>query len=206
MAALPETAVFYAVLIAPGFIAVMTAISLAAIEQDTSRFVLLVWSLVTSILIDTVAIGVYQVLVEPITSVAMLGTILITPQVRVGYVLAICAAAVLVGVGYAKLILWGLPAKGRALLQSRDDVTYNRTQPWPDFLEDAATVRVKTTDGELFAGDVVEWSRAGRPRQLRLSTVDRMNKETGQYDPVGLDDMLFFEENIERITLWDRDD
>jgi len=46
----------------------MTAVSLAAIEDDIKQFVLLVWSLVSSLLIDALFIGAYQIFVEPITS------------------------------------------------------------------------------------------------------------------------------------------
>lgn len=206
MAPLSSTAIFYAVLIAPGFIAVMTAISLAAIENDVSRFILLVWSLVSSLLIDTLFIVGYQVLVDPVTSIGMLGTALFTPAFRLWFVVALLGSSVLVGVIYARLILWDLPGKGRNLLQWGDDVTYNPTQPWPDFMEDAATVIVKTDDDQLYRGNVVEWSRAGRPRQLRLSQPEVRHEATDGFELVGVSDMLLFEDDIQRVELWERDD
>jgi hypothetical protein len=205
MATPSGTAVFYAVFIAPGFIAVMTAISLAAIENDIPQFVLLIWSLVSSLLIDTVFLGVYQLVNGPIESVSGLTGVLFEPYFRVGYILAILVFSVVIGVMYAGAILLDVPGFGRRLLQYPKDVTYNPRQPWPDFMQDAKTIRIKTSDDELYAGEVAEWSRAGRPRQVRISAPDQYNKHTHNFEPIGLDDMLFLEEDIDRIVIWERD-
>jgi len=109
MASLPGNAIFYAVLIAPGFVAVMTAVSLAAIEDDIKQFVLLVWSLVSSLLIDALFIGAYQIFVEPITSFSQFQGILFDPAFRIGNILVIFAVSLFVGVLYAAAILIDLP-------------------------------------------------------------------------------------------------
>ena len=86
MAPFDGNLIFYAVLIAPGFIAVMTAISLAAVEHEYSSFVLLVWSLVLSLIIDTGFVTAYQVLNGEITSFDQLAGLLFQPYFRVDYI------------------------------------------------------------------------------------------------------------------------
>jgi hypothetical protein len=131
--------------------------------------------------------------------------ILFEPYFRADYILLIFLLSVVVGVVYAAAILLDVPGEGRQLLQSRKDITYNPRQPWPDFMRDAKTVRIKTSDDELYAGEVAEWSRAGRPRQVRISSPDQYNKHTHDYEPVGLDDMLFLEDDLARIVIWEQD-
>jgi chromate transport protein ChrA len=198
-------AVFYAVFIAPGFIAVMTAVSLAAIESDISQFVLLIWSLVSSLLIDTVFLAVYQWVSGPVESASEITGVLFETYFRADYILAILVLSVVVGIGYAAAILLDVPGRGRGLLQYPKEVTYNPRQPWPDFMRDAKTIRIKTSDDELYAGEVVEWSRAGRSRQIRVSSPDQYNKYTHEFEPIELDDMLFLEDDIDRIVIWERD-
>ena len=130
MASLPGNAIFYAVLIAPGFVAVMTVVSLAAIEDDIKQFVLPVWSLVSSLLIDALFIGAYQIFVEPITSFSQFQGILFDPAFRIGYILVIFAVSLFVGVLYAAAILIDLPGILRGIIQAKMQVSHSRSQPW----------------------------------------------------------------------------
>lgn len=197
----PGSAIFYAVLIAPGFVAVMTAISLAAIEDDIKQFVFLVWSLVSSLLIDTLFIGVYQLLVEPITSFAQFQSILFDPAFRVGYILLIFVTSLFVGVLYAAAILIDLPGILRNVLQAKMQLSYSRRQPWEEYLKHADQVMVKTGDDQLYIGDVIGWSRAGREKELRISDPYRYNENTKEFEPVGGLEQLFWDDDIQRITL-----
>jgi len=205
MASLPGSAIFYAVLIAPGFVAVMTAVSLAAIEDDIKQFVLLIWSLVSSLLIDSLFIGVYQQFVEPITSFAQFQSILFAPAFRIDYILIIFVVSLFVGVLYAAAILIDLPGILRGILQSKMQISYSRRQPWEDYLKHADQVMIKTSDGQLYTGDVSGWSRADRNRELRISDPHRYNENNKEFEPVGGPEQLFLDADIQRVTVLKKD-
>lgn len=201
MASPPGSAIFYAVLIAPGFVAVMTAISLAAIEDDIKQFVLLIWSLVSSLLIDTLFIVVYQLLVEPIISFAQFQSILFDPAFRIDYILLIFGTSLFVGVLYAAAILIDLSGILRDILQAKMQISYSRRQPWEEYLKHADQVMVKTSDDQTYIGDVIGWSRAGRQKELRISDPQRYNKNIENFEPVGGPEQFFRDDNIQRITM-----
>jgi hypothetical protein len=201
MASLPGNAIFYAVLIAPGFVAVMTAVSLAAIEDDIKQFVLLVWSLVSSLLIDALFIGAYQIFVEPITSFSQFQGILFDPAFRIGYILVIFAVSLFVGVMYAAAILIDLPGILRGIIQAKMQVSYSRRQPWENYLKHADQVMVKTSDDQLYIGDVSGWSRANRQKELRITDPHRYNEKEQEFEPVGGPEQLFLNDDIQRITV-----
>ena len=201
MASLPGNAIFYAVLIAPGFVAVMTAVSLAAIEDDLKQFVLLVWSLVSSLLIDALFIGAYQIFVEPITSYSQFQGILFDPAFRIGYILVIFAVSLFVGVLYASAILIDLPGILRGIIQAKMQVSYSRRQPWEDYLKHADQVMVKTSDDQLYIGDVSGWSRVNRQKELRITDPHRYNEKEQEFEPVGGPEQLFLNDDIQRITV-----
>jgi chromate transport protein ChrA len=201
MASPPGSAIFYAVLIAPGFVAVMTAISLAAIEDDIKQFVLLIWSLVSSLLIDTLFIAVYQLLMEPITSSVQFQSILFDPAFRTDYILLIFGTSLFVGILYAAAILVDLPGILRDILQAKMQISYSRRQPWEEFLKHANQVMVKTSDNQTYIGNVIGWSRAGQEKELRVSDPKRYNKDIKDFEPVGGPEQFFRDDNIERITV-----
>lgn len=201
MATFGGNIIFYAVLIAPGFIAVMTAISLAAIEHDYSSFVLLVWSLVLSLIIDTGFLTVYQSLNSEITSFDQLTGLLFEPYFRVDYIGLILLFSILLGIVGAIGILVDIPGRLRRLLQALAYIKYNPRQPWANFMQDTGSVRIKTTDDQLFAGEVIEWSRAGREKEVRIADPYRYNEDIHEYEPVGREDMLFLEKDIDRLLM-----
>ncbi|WP_336331190.1 DUF6338 family protein [Haloarcula sp. CGMCC 1.2071] len=201
MVSLPGSAIFYAVLIAPGFVAVMTAISLSAIESDIKQFVLLIWSLVSSLLIDTLFIAAYQLFVEPITSFTQFQSILFDPAFRTGYILIIFATSLFFGVFYATAILVDLPGVLREILQSKMQISYSRRQPWEEFLKHADQVMIKTSDDQSYIGDVSGWSRAGHEKELRIRDPHRYNENTKQFESVGGPEQFFRDTDIQRITV-----
>lgn len=200
------TIVFYAVLVAPGFLAVMTANSLAAVERDYSQFMLLAWSLVASLLIDVMFIGMYQVAEGNITDFNQLPGVLFDPYLRVDYIAYMLVFSVIVGIVAAIGILLDLPGRTRRRLQAYAQIKFDPRQPWPNFMEETGSVRVKTSDNQLYAGDVVEWSRAERSRQLRIEDPRWYNPHIHDYVDVGREDMLFFEEDISRLLMRTRYD
>ncbi|EMA54990.1 DUF6338 family protein [Halococcus thailandensis] len=199
------TIAFYAVLVAPGFVAVMTAISLAALEDDHSQFVLLVWSLVSSLLIDTVFLAIYQHFNDPITAFTELPSVLFTPAFRYDYIACIFGFSVLVGIIYSGGILLDLQGRLRRVLQLQSNITYNPRQPWQNFMRDAGSIRIKTQDNELYTGDVAEYSRAGRDREVRVQNPQRYDSGTHGYEPVGREDMLFMDDDIDRVLMRSED-
>ncbi|MCY4730554.1 rhomboid family intramembrane serine protease [Natronomonas gomsonensis] len=206
MALLPSDIIFYVVLIAPGFVAVMTAVSLAAIEDEISQPVLLIWSLVSSVIIDSLFLEAYQVLEGPIESFDVLRTLFFTPSFRADLILLILFFSVVVGIVYAVGILADLPGRLRRGIQSTAHIKYNPRQPWENFMKGARSIRIKTSDDELYTGDVVEWSRAGKPKEVRVDHPYRYSLEEEDYECVGGDSMLFLEEDIDRVMLREEDD
>lgn len=200
--------IFYAVLIAPGFIAVMTTVRLAALEDEIPSFVLLVWSLVLSLVIDTLFLSLYQWWHGPVTSYEQMSGILFDPFFRVDYILGIFSLSLLIGVLGALGVIVDVPGRARGVLQSRSRVKYSPHQPWANFMDDAVSVRVKTSDDQLYIGTVTEWSRAGRPKELRIKEPFRYNKNISDFESVaetGKEEMLFLEKDIDRIVLLTHD-
>lgn len=206
MAPLGSTAIFYAVLVAPGFVAVMTAISLAGIEGDHSQFVLLVWSLVTSLIIDTVFLGIYQLIIDPITSTGEISDILLSPYLRVDIIMMILVGSVLLGILAAIGLIVELPTKARRLLQSKSALSYTPRQPWENFMRESRMIHVKTSDDQLYAGDVMEWSRAEKPREVRLSNPEWYNPDKEEFESVGREDLLLLDDDIDRLVMHSWDD
>ena len=211
MANPPGSAVFYAVLIAPGFISVMTAISLSAIENEIKQFMLLVWCLVTSLVIDTVFLMGYQWRNGPVTDIGELSNVFFQPQFRADYVATIFGFSVLVGLVYSFAILADVPGKLRAVMQMWMDSSYTPEQPWEQFMENAGKIRIKTNDDQLYTGDVVGWSRAQRPREVRVMNPERYYNQGDEededigFEPVGGTEMLFLDEDIDRVVMLTED-
>lgn len=201
-----ETILFYAVFVAPGFVAVMAVISLAAIEEDYSAFTLLVWSLVASLVIDTLFIGYYQWADTPIESFDQFTGILFDPHFQVRYVLGILAISAVVGVVAAVGILADIPGRMRRVLQAKSQIRVNPRQPWANFMRDTWSVRIKTSDGELYEGLVTEWSRAGQPKEVRIKDPHYYDFETGDYQSMKREEMLFLEKDIDRLLMREKDE
>jgi len=189
----------------------MTAISLSAIENEIKQFVLLVWCLVTSLVIDTVFLMVYQWRNGPVTDIGELSNVFFQPQFRVDYVATIFGFSVLVGLVYSFAILADFPGKLRAVMQMWMDSSYTPEQPWEQFMENAGKIRIKTNDDELYSGDVVGWSRAQRPREVRVINPQRYYNQGGEreddigFEPVGGTEMLFLDEDIDRVVMLTED-
>lgn len=203
--------IFYTVLVAPGFIAVMTAISLASVEDEMPSFVILIWSLVSSLVVDTLFLGVYQSVYGGITSFGALMGIFFHPYFRSDLILVILAASFGLGLLYTGALLGNLPGHLRSLIQRKARIRYNPSQPWENFMKLAGTVLVKTSDDQLYFGRVVEWSRANKPKELWIDTLSRYNEDLGELEPVGGEepaggpgsDAVFLEGDIDRVVMWE---
>lgn len=72
-------------------------------------------------------------------------------------------------------------------------------------MKGAGSIRIKTSDDELYAGDVVEWSRAGKPKEVRVKHPHRYSLEEEDYEWVGGEAMLFLKDDIDRVLLREGD-
>ena len=72
-------------------------------------------------------------------------------------------------------------------------------------MRDAGSVRIKTNDDEFYAGDVTEYSRAGRDRQVRIEDPNLWQPDNGGYNDMGREDMLFMEEGMDRVLMRSKD-
>lgn len=72
-------------------------------------------------------------------------------------------------------------------------------QPWEGLMRDSSALQVKTADGELVRGFLYEYSRAQRPRQLRLISPEWLGPEG--WIKADESDVLLLEDDIERITV-----
>lgn len=204
-----DTALFYAVFIAPGFIAVMTVISLAAIEDEYSSFVLLVWSLVVSLVVDTAFLSLYQWFVAPVESFEQIPGILFDPTFQSWYVLGILLFSFVIGVVASIGILLDVPGGLRRLLQVRSNIKVNPRQPWANFMRNAGWVEIKTSDDQLYQGRVTEWSRADRPKQVWVNRPHRYHTSSAEFEPVDSEypsEMLFLEKDVDRLVMLTRDE
>lgn len=73
-------------------------------------------------------------------------------------------------------------------------------------MKGARSIRIKTSDDELYTGDVVEWSRAGKPKEVRIEQPYRYSLEEEDYEWAGGESMLFLEEDIDRVMLREEDE
>lgn len=200
-----SSVLFYAVLVAPGFVTVFTAISLAAVERDHSEFTLLVWSLVMSLLIDTAFLAAYQWAYGRVSSVNEFPAIFFEPYFHFEYVVYIFSTSFVIGVIGAGGLLLEVPNRLRRGLQTKSQMAVNPRQPWANFLRDTDEVQVWTSDEQYYRGFVIEWSRAGRPRQLRIFDPYRYEPETDSWVPAGPEEMLFMEDDIQRVMMLEMD-
>lgn len=204
--------VFYTIFVAPGFITVMTAISLASVEDEIPSFVILIWSLVSSLVIDTVFLAFYQWWYGGITSFDAMTGIFFLPYFRTDLIFAILLGSFSLGLIYTGAILGNLPGHIRMLIQRKARITYNPRQPWENFMSLAGSVLVKTNDDQLYSGRVVQWSRATKPKELWIDDLSRYDKERDELEPFGGEtaesgpgsDAVFLEDNIDRVVIWEK--
>lgn len=201
------------VLICPGFISVTVALSLAAIEVDFTDLKLYLYSLVSSIVIDTIFFGIYQHISDfNFNSPARIESLFFSPQFRADMVMLILLLSILLGVVYSVGILYNVPMKARSIIQHRNYIKYHPIQPWETFMEDAEKVMVETSQGEVFIGEVSEWSRAEKPKELRIDNLKRWNtpqeledEDEGKFVNIDEPSMIILEDNIEYILMDEED-
>lgn len=202
----PQYILLALLLIAPGFIATLVGISLGVVEREINDSKLFGVSLVTSLIIDTIFISVYQWQGGTVSSLSSTRTIFFDPQFRADLVLLLLALSFGVGLVFAIGLVYDIPKLLRRLLWSRNEYSRHHRQPWEGALEDAHEVNVLTSDRELVNGILSEYSRVGKERQLVLESPAWLEKDTGEMVQKNEKEVILFESDIQRLTIISKKD
>ena len=193
-----------AALVAPGFISVLLATTIGVVEREPSRFKILIASLISSLLIDTAFLGVYQVFYEPVTGLGQLESMFFTPSFRLDLIAIYLGIAIVLGGVYSLELIYEVRSKVQHVMWSRSKYRRHRRQPWEGAMDDAVVVRVKTPSNARIIGRVNEYSRAEKPHELWLDDVHWVNEETGEPFTDGVtESIVLLEGDIERVTVLD---
>jgi hypothetical protein len=195
----PQYLVLSLLLVAPGFVAVIIAITLGVVERDLSNFTMLVVSIVSSILIDSVFLAIVYRLGADVSTIDSIRTLFFTPIFRADFVFLLFGISVIFGLGYSLGLVFDIHHILRERFWRLNDRKRHPWQPWEGTLRDAYMVQVITSDRELVVGELGEYSRVNKSRQLRLENPEWMNQETGQLEPDGSESVLLLEEDIDRV-------
>jgi hypothetical protein len=193
-----------AALVAPGFISVLLATTIGVVEREPSRFKILIASLISSLLIDTAFLGVYQVFYEPITGLGQLETIFFTPSFRLDLVAIYLSIAIVLGLVYSLELIYEVRSKIQHVFWSRSEYRRHRRQPWEGAMDEASVVRVKMPSNARVIGRVREYSRAEKPHELWLDEIYWVDEETDIPFSDGVtESVVLLEGDIERVTVLD---
>lgn len=195
----PQYLVLSLLLVAPGFVAVIIAITLGVVERDLSNFTMLVVSIVSSILIDSVFLGIVYRLGADVSNLDSIRTLFFTPIFRPDYVFLLFGLSAGLGVVYSLGLVFDVHHRVRDRLWSLIDRKRHPWQPWEGTLRDAYMVQVITSDRELVVGKLGEYSRVNKSRQLRLEDPEWLNQDTGELEPEDSESVLLLEDDIERV-------
>ncbi|WP_276279433.1 DUF6338 family protein [Halorussus caseinilyticus] len=165
-----ETLILAALLIAPGFIAVLLGITLGVVEQKIDRDIFYLTSFVSSILIDITFIWIGQQTGKIINSQNAIRGVFFGPDrfyIESAVTLFILSCAF--GLVYAITLTTNFPHQVRSKLGSWMSHQRNPWQPWEGGLRNAEQVMVELKNGKDISGILTEYSRVGRERQLVLA-------------------------------------
>lgn len=204
MAIVPQDITLWVLLVAPGLIAVQLAVWIGVVESTLTDSHILVASLVSSILIDTIFFAIYEAAYGPIPDAATVERLFFTPTFRPELVLILLTVSVLVGLAYAGLIIFDATGRLRSLAWGEGGAFRYPGQPWEGVLRGAEIVRVDTADGGIVVGRLGHYSRLDKPRELALRFPQWYDPETGTLVDAGDESVLLFEEDIRRVTVRSR--
>jgi hypothetical protein len=200
----PENLLISLLLIVPGFIAVYMAIFIGVIERDitNSRFIIL--CLVLSGIIDSIFLTVIEALGYQISSPEGVESIFFDSQFHPEYVGLLGIITVVVGATLSWAIISDLPDSIRNLMWGNKELRRNPWQPWEGVLREATRERsvaqILTSDDELVKGQVTEYSRAGKSKEIYLHDPLWFDENSGSWEEGGTG-VLLFEEDIVRLEI-----
>jgi hypothetical protein len=195
----PQYIVLSLLLVAPGFVAVIISITLGVVERDLSNFTMLVVSIVSSILIDSVFFAIVYQLGANVSTIDSIKTLFFTPIFRSDYVFLLFTISAAFGILYSLGLVFDIHHRIRDRLWSLNDRKRHPWQPWEGTLRDSYMIQVITSDRELVVGELGEYSRVDKSRQLRLENPEWLNQETGEMERDGSESVLLLEDDIERV-------
>lgn len=200
MAAVPNDILLWVVLLAPGFIAVIVAVTLSALERDLPTYYLIFSSLVSSLIIDLIYLWTYDIRGNSVSDIFTEGSqFILQPEFNFKVAVEILGLSIFVGLLYAVGIIYDIPRVLRSYLWFMRDITGHKGQPWQSFLKNSGQIRIKTSDDEIYSGVPVRWNSDQRDKELVLLMPHRINKNSGEYEPIGGDQLLFTSDDIDRI-------
>lgn len=194
----PENVLLSLIVVAPGFIAVYTAIILGGLKESLSDGRLLGASIAATFIIDPLFFWGYTLFGGEITDPTAAVGLFFEGGFRPERVLILALLSVTIGVVGAVAIGGDFAYVVRQKLQRQFDVNSHPHQPWEGSLKTANVVRVLTTES-WFQGYIAEWSESGNERQISLGHPAEWDGEG--WSKMGLARLLLFEEDIEQIQV-----
>lgn len=195
----PQRLVLALLLIAPGFIAVFVAITIGVIEREVSNGRILIVSFVSSIVVDTLFLIVASLCGESVGTPYAFQQIIFTSGFSPEYIGLLLLLSVSLGFVYSLTIILDLHGQVRKLMWSFSDRDRFPWQPWDGMMQDSFAVQVTTSDDEVVKGFLHEYSRAERPRQLRLKNPQWFGRT--DWNPPKETDVLLLQDDIDRISV-----
>jgi len=199
----PEYLLLALILIVPGFIAAFIGVTLGVVEQRISNAKWVILSLVSSLLILSVFLEIAQFLGDTVTSPEAVVTVFFTPEFRINRILIFLGLSVALGFIYSAVLARNLHVLVRGLIWTGTDRKRNPWQPWEGAMKDAHLVQVITKDDELVAGELAEYSRAGRDRQLVLRNVAwyKDNQDNPENPESKAVKEMFLDDEIKQVSI-----
>ncbi len=160
-------------------------------------------SLVSSLIILSGFLEVTQRLGDSVTSPETVVYVFFTPEFQIDRILILLGLSVGLGFIYAAVLARNFHVWVRGFVWHGTDRKRNPWQPWEGAMKDAHLVQVVTKDNELVAGELEEYSRAGRDRQLVLRNVawfadNQENRGAPESQPVK---EMFFDDEIKQVSI-----
>lgn len=194
----PENVLLSLIVVAPGFIAVYTAIIFGGLKESLSDGRLLGASIAAAFIIDPLFFWGYTLFGGEITDPTAAVGLFFEGGFRPERVLILALLSVTIGFVGALAIGGDFAYVARQRLQRQFDVNSHPHQPWEGSLKTANVVRVLTPES-WFQGYIAEWSESGNERQIALGRPAEW--DGGSWSKMGLARLLLFEEDIEQIQV-----
>ena len=195
----PQRLILALLLIAPGFIAVFVAITIGVVEREISNGRILIVSLVSSIVVDTLFLIIASLFGESVSTPYAFQQIIFTSGFSPQYIGLLLLLSVGLGLVYSLTIILDLHGGVREWMWGFSDRDRFPWQPWDGMMQDSFVVQVTTSDDEVVKGFLYEYSRAERPRQLRLRSPQWFGKT--DWNPPKETDVLLLQDDIDRISV-----
>ncbi|WP_394743163.1 DUF6338 family protein [Natronococcus roseus] len=200
----PENLLISLLLIAPGFVAAYIAISIGVIEKEISNSKFVILCLVLSGIIDSIFLTAVELLGHQITSPEGIESIFFGSRFYPEYVGLLGVVTIVVGGILSWALVSDIPGSVRKLMWGDKTLRRNPWQPWEGVLRRAtrnqSVAQILTSDDELVKGQVTEYSRADKSKEIYLYDPLWFDKTAGEWVEGG-SGVLLLEEDIVRLEI-----